>query len=166
MGDEYPTGRIVLVRHGETEWSRTGRHTGRSDVPLTETGHRQAERLAALREWDYGEYEGMTRREVRMERPGWTVWRDGCPGGEAAADVAHRIDRIIAELRDAPGDVAVFAHGHSLRVLAVRWIGLAPEVGENLPLGTAALSEVGWDREAPAILLWNETAHLDVSGDR
>lgn len=195
-------GRIVLVRHGETEWSRTGRHTGRSEVPLTDAGRRQAERLgerlagerfvrvltspqgraaetcslagfgdaadsrADLREWDYGEYEGRTRRDVRVERPGWTVWRDGCPGGEAADDVAERVDRVVAELRAGAGDVAVFAHGHSLRVLAVRWIGLAPEVGENLPLGTAAISVVGWDREAPAILLWNDTAHLDRRADR
>lgn len=202
MEDEHPTGRVVLIRHGETEWSRTGRHTGRSDVPLTDAGRRQAERLgerlsaerfvrvltspqgravetcaiagfgdvaeprADLREWDYGDYEGRTRREVRRERPGWTVWRGGCPGGETAADVAERVDRVIAELRDTQGDTAVFAHGHALRVLAVRWIGLRPEVGENLPLDTAALSTVGWDREVPAIRLWNETAHLDRDATR
>jgi broad specificity phosphatase PhoE len=189
--DEHPSGRIVLVRHGETEWSRTGRHTGRSDVSLTDIGRRQAERLGErlggerfarvltspqgravetcalagfgdaaeprddLREWDYGEYEGKTRREVRVERPGWTVWRDGCPGGETAADVGRRADRVIAELRDGGGDAVLFAHGHLLRVLTARWLGLGPESGALFKLDTATLSVLGHERETQVITRWN-----------
>src|SRR5438067_6156727 len=141
---------VVLVRHGETEWSRSGRHTGRTDVDLTNTGREQAQRLASrlaerrfatvlssplrravdtchlaglgdvaqvrteLLEWDYGDYEGMTTAQIRAARPGWLLWRDGCPGGEDAAHVAARVDPVIAELRDLGGDAVLFAHGHVL----------------------------------------------------
>jgi broad specificity phosphatase PhoE len=185
---------VVLVRHGETEWSRTGKHTGNTDVPLTETGRRQAEvvrawlgsrsfsrvltsplsraretcRLAGLgdaaerrdelREWDYGEYEGLTTPEIREQRPGWFLWRDGCPGGEQARDVGERLDAVVAELADLDGDAAVFAHGHSLRVLAARWIELEAEWGARLTLSTATVSVVGWERETRALLLWNAPA--------
>src|SRR4029453_13058072 len=151
---------VVLVRHGETEWSRSGRHTGRSDVPLTEKGSAAAERLPVclsewtfgrvltsplqratetcrlaglaermelredLREWDYGEYEGRTTPDIRKERPGWTLWSDGVPGGETAEQVAARADRLIAEIRTGSDDVALFGHGHILRVMAARWIEL------------------------------------------
>jgi probable phosphoglycerate mutase len=185
---------IVLVRHGETEWSRSGRHTGRTDVPLTEAGREQAHRLASrivgrdfarvltsplaraadtcrlaglgdraesrpeLMEWDYGDYEGRTTAEIRGERPGWTTWRDGCPGGETANDVGVRLDPLVEELAQASADVAVFGHGHALRVLAARWIELPAVAGSRLPLKTAALSVLGRERETRAILLWNETA--------
>lgn len=185
---------IVLVRHGETEWSRTRRHTGRTDVPLTDAGRAEARLLASrldgrafsrvlssplsraletchlaglgagaevrpeLREWDYGDYEGRTTAEIRVERPGWTVWRDGCPGGEVAADVAARLDPLVGELRAASEDVAVFGHGHGLRVLAARWIELPAVAGERLALGTGALSVLGYERETPALRLWNAAA--------
>jgi probable phosphoglycerate mutase len=182
---------IVLVRHGETEWSRDGRHTGRTDVPLTEPGRREAEALGGalgawrfglvlasplirasetcrlaglgevaipsddLLEWDYGAYEGRRTKEIREERPDWTLWRDGVPSGETAADVGARADRVVARLREAGGDAAVFAHGHVLRVLAARWLGLEPELGRLFALETATLSVLGYEREAAVIRVWN-----------
>jgi probable phosphoglycerate mutase len=181
---------IVLARHGETEWSRNGRHTGRTDIPLTDNGRKQAEllrgalgewtfaqvlssplgraletcRLAGLGdgvrttedllEWDYGDYEGITTATIRESRPDWSLWRDGCPGGEQAADVGRRVDRVIASLGD-DGDVALFAHGHVLRVLAVRWLGLGPEAGALLALGTGTLSVLGYERETRVLKRWN-----------
>ncbi len=192
MTQPSPAQRIVLVRHGETEWSASGRHTGRSDIPLTAEGRRRAEslrpslaawrfaavltsplqravetcRLAGLgagarvrddlMEWNYGQYEGRTTAEIRVERPGWTVWTGGAPGGETAAQVASRADRVIAEVRSIDGDVAVFAHGHFLRVLGARWIGLPPENGRSFALDTASTSVLGYERETPVIARWNE----------
>jgi broad specificity phosphatase PhoE len=184
-------GEIVLVRHGETEWSRDGKHTGHTDVPLTAAGRKQAEALgevlvgrefarvltsplaraaetarlagfgerveerAELREWDYGEYEGRMTSEIRRERPGWTLWRDGVPGGESAAEVAERVDSLLAELRSTEGDVLVFSHGHLLRVLAARWVGLGPESGSFFALDPATISVLGHERETPVIRVWN-----------
>ncbi len=181
----------VLIRHGETEWSRDGRHTGRTDVPLTDVGRRQAElledalgewkmprvmtsplgrardtcRLAgfgdraelndALLEWDYGEYEGLTTQQIRELRPGWDLWRDGCPGGESAADVGARVDPVVQELKESEEDVALFAHGHVLRVLAVRWVELPPEAGARLWLATATISVLGFERETATVRRWN-----------
>ena len=182
---------IWLARHGETEWSRAGRHTGRTDVELTENGREQAgklrrrlegrdfvrvltsplsratetcvlaglgdaaERTDALLEWDYGEYEGLTTPQIREDRPGWVLWRDGCPGGEMAADVGARVDPLVAELLQATGDVALFGHGHVLRVLAARWLGLRPGDGALLALDTGTLSALGWERETSVIRRWN-----------
>jgi broad specificity phosphatase PhoE len=187
---------IVLVRHGETEWSATGKHTSTTDVPLTEAGRRDAERLrdrlagrgfalvlsspfvraretAALAglgdgaqvdedlaEFDYGEYEGLTTPEIRETRPGWSVWSDGAPGGETAAAVGVRADRVIERALAAGGDVAVFAHGHLLRVLAARYIGLPASYGGHLALSTGSVSELGFERERRVIWLWNDTSHL------
>lgn len=184
---------ILLVRHGETDWSRSGRHTGRTDVSLTDAGRGQAKRLAGrlagrsyarvitspleraretcrlagldrdaepraeLLEWDYGDYEGRTTADIRRERPGWTVWNGDCPGGETAADVATRLEPLMAELRAANGDVALFAHGHVLRILAARWIELPATGGARLALGTAALSVLGYERETPVLRLWNDS---------
>jgi broad specificity phosphatase PhoE len=181
----------VLVRHGETEWSRDGRHTGRTDVPLTDVGRAQAERLEdalgewrtprvmasplsraldtcrlagfgdraevsdALLEWDYGEYEGLTTPQIRELRPGWDLWRDGCPGGESAADVGARVDPLVDELKGSDDDVALFAHGHLLRVLAVRWVELPAEAAARLWLATATISVLGFERETPAVRRWN-----------
>jgi probable phosphoglycerate mutase len=192
---------ILLVRHGETEWSRSGQHTGRTDIPLTDEGRHHAkllgERLAGrkfgrvlssplsraletcrlagygeqaelrdeLREWDYGEYEGLTTPQIRETRPGWTVWRDGCPGGETAADVGARVDPVVAELRECTEDAIVFAHGHVLRVLAARWICAEAVAGAHLALGTASLSVLGRERETPVIWLWNGAAHLAAAAD-
>lgn len=183
---------VVLVRHGETGWSRTGRHTGLTDVPLTPAGRHQAELLgarlpawrfarvlssplqrasetcrlaglgevvevvASLREWDYGAYEGRTTAEIRSERPGWSLWRDGAPGGERAEDVGARIAVVLSALRESPGDVAVFAHGHVLRVLTACWLGLAPGDGRLFVLGTATVSVLGRERETPVVLRWNQ----------
>jgi probable phosphoglycerate mutase len=183
---------VVLVRHGETEWSISGQHTGSTDIPLTENG-REAARVVGealkgrefarvvssplgrametaelagfgrdrlelrdeLREWDYGSYEGRKTVDIRKERPGWWLWRDGCPGGEQAADVGRRVDRLIAELRELEGDAILFAHGHVLRVFTARWIELGPEEGARFALGTATLSMLGYERETPVMWLWN-----------
>ena len=189
-----PDQEVVLVRHGETEWSRAGKHTGNTDVPLTETGRRQAQavrealvgrkfalvltsplqraletcRLSGfgdsadvrdeLKEWDYGAYEGRKTVEIRQERPGWTLWRDGVPDGETATAVAARADRVIDELRSADADALVFAHGHLLRVLAARWLGLEPEAGRLFALDPATISVLGYERENPVIRLWNAPA--------
>jgi len=185
---------VVLVRHGETQWSRDGRHTGRTDVPLTDNGRRQAERLRdalgewsfnrilssplgraldtcrragfgdraelsdALLEWDYGEYEGETTRQIREHRPGWNLWRDGAPGGESVVGVSARVDALIPELKASDGDVALFAHGHVLRVLASRWVELPPQAGARLWLATATISVLGFERETAAIRRWNAPA--------
>ena len=184
----------MLVRHGETEWSLSGQHTGNTDIPLTENGRRQAEalgrrlagrrfalvlssplarardtcRLAGfgdaaqvreeLREWDYGDYEGVTTADIRRERPDWHLFRDGCPNGEGAAEVGARVDRVIAEVRSADGDVAIFGHGHCLRVLAARWLGLPPERGGCFVLSTATLSVLSEEHGWPAVVLWNRPA--------
>jgi probable phosphoglycerate mutase len=184
---------VVLVRHGETEWALQGRHTGRTDVPLTERGRQQAValgrflqrrqfanvlvsprqraletcRLAGfgesaevrddLVEWDYGKYEGKTTSEILAERPGWTLWDDGVPGGETVEDVGRRVDRVIAEVRSTPGDVAIFAHGHVLRILAARWVDLAPKVGSRFALDPAGVSVLGYEHTWPVLARWNET---------
>ena len=195
-------GELILLRHGETEWSRDGRHTGRTDVPLTPKGAVSAaalapvvvERLAgdrlaavfvspaqrALRtaelaglpvtktdpdlwEWDYGGYEGITTPEIQRERPGWSLWRDGViPGdadhpGETVEDVGERVDRVLKRaaplLRD--GDVALVAHGHVLRVLTARWLGLPPTGGRLFRLDTGTVSTLGTEHDEPVILSWN-----------
>ncbi|HMC81145.1 MAG TPA: histidine phosphatase family protein [Acidimicrobiia bacterium] len=189
--------RVHLVRHGATEWSVTGQHTGRTDIPLTEEGRRQAERLAArlarerfalvlvsplararetaeitgfgdvaevdpdLVEWDYGAFDGRTAAEIRRERPGWTPWHGGFPGGETLEEVAARADRVVARVRGVDGDVALFAHGHILRVIAARWLEQPPIEAARYYLATASLSMLGWERETPVIDRWNEACHLD-----
>ena len=189
---------LWLIRHGETEWSASGRHTGRSDLPLTQRGEWQAELLKAplaartfaavltsplrrardtcriagyasvavadenLMEWDYGDYEGRTFEEIRKERPGWRLWRDGVPNGETAAQVGARADLVIDRALSAGGDVALFAHGHVLRVLASRWVGLPPTAGGLLALDTASVSVLGYDREDRVIRRWNEVSHLEA----
>jgi broad specificity phosphatase PhoE len=188
--------RLFLVRHGETEWSASGRHTGRTDLPLTEAGIRQAELLATrlakeqfaavftsplvraretcrivgldraavvlddLREWDYGVYEGRTSDDIRADEPGWTVWAAEIRGGESVEDVGRRVDRVIERALAVEGDVALFGHGHCLRILAARWIGLAPPGGALLELSTATLSRLGWERERRVVELWNDGSHL------
>jgi probable phosphoglycerate mutase len=181
--------RIVLVRHGQTEWSASGRHTSTTDLPLTEEGRRAARALARslagrdfalvltsprrraretcelaglmcevdedLAELDYGEYEGLTTKEIRAGRPGWSLWTDGAPGGETAEQVGARADRVIARALAAGGDVALFAHGHVLRVLAARWIELEARFGARFALDTASVSELGFERETRVVWKWN-----------
>jgi probable phosphoglycerate mutase len=108
-------------------------------------------------EWDYGAYEGMTTDAIRAERPDWLLWRDGTPGGEQPKNVAERADRLIARLREISGDIVLFSHGHILRMLAARWIGLGPDGGGLLALDTATISMLGYEREVSVIRLWNET---------
>ena len=195
MNDTHDTGHVWLVRHGETEWARLGRHTGLTDIPLTEMGRAQARavggRLAGqrfalvltsplsraaetaaiagfpdaiadpdLQEWDYGALEGRTTAEIRGDFPDWTIWRGPWPAGETVDEVGTRADKVIARARAAAGDVLVFAHGHLLRVLAARWLGLPAASGGLFELGTATLSIVGWERDDPSMELWNEAGHL------
>lgn len=189
-------GRLVAIRHGETAWSRSGKHTSRSDIALTEEGraaaldlaprlmdHRYTSVLSSPRkravdtavlagfadrlvidddlvEWDYGDYEGRTTADIRVERPGWTIWDNDPPNGETAADVAARADHIVEAARRVDGDVLVFSHAHFLRVLAARWVGLGPEYGRHFALSTASMSVLGWQREDPVVELWNDSSHL------
>jgi probable phosphoglycerate mutase len=193
-----PLPALHAVRHGETEWSRTGRHTGRSDLPLTPGGEENAGWLGArlaehtfvrvwtsplvraartcelagfggraetdpdLVEWHYGEFEGITTKEILAKRPGWKLFRDGCPGGESPAEVAARADRVIARVRAVKGDVLLFSSGHFTRMLAARWLGRPPEAGGEFLLSTASLSVLAYDHDLtePAIRLWNDTGHL------
>lgn len=188
-GDTQET-ELWLVRHGPTEWSRAGRHTSVTDLPLLVDGEQDAvaagKRLAEsdfaqvltsprararrtaqlagfadaevdedLVEWAYGDYEGLTTPQIRESVPGWTVWTHPSPGGETAEEVAARLDRVVARTRAVDGRTLVFAHGHSLRVLAARWLGLAPSEGRLLRLDTATVSVLGFERETPVVLRWN-----------
>jgi len=182
---------VFLIRHGETEWSLNGRHTGVSDIPLTENGRsvarlwqpyaagrkfalvlcsplqrarqtcelaglgRQAQLEDGLREWDYGKFEGLTPQQIRALQPGWLIFRDGCPGGESPAEIAARVDRVIERIRSAAGDVAAFAHGHVLRVLGARWLGLAASAGSQFLLETATLCVLSSYHGVPAVKRWN-----------
>ena len=182
---------VYIVRHGETEWSKSGQHTGRTDVPLTDTGRLQAQalgrslsgrtlmvwmsplqraretcRLAGLsdvaevdddlREWDYGIYEGRTTVDIQREMPDWSVWTSPIVGGESVEQVADRAERVIDRVEAvAPADVALFAHGHILRVLAACWIGLPPSSGRLFGLDTATISVLGYERATRVIRHWN-----------
>jgi probable phosphoglycerate mutase len=185
---------LWLVRHGETEWSLSGRHTSRTDVPLTRHGEEEARSLSpvlraqrfelvlssprqrALRtaelagfrpeidddlaEWDYGDLEGLTFDQIRARYPGWTIWSGPWPGGEQAAEVVARADRVLHRALGLPGGTKalVFAHGHILRVLAARWLGLTGTDGRLFVLGTATLSRLGWEHGQPAVQDWNVPA--------
>ncbi len=188
-------GELVLLRHGETEWSRDGRHTGRTDLPLTPRGEGQARALAPalagrefalvlvsparrarrtaelagltgavtdenLWEWDYGAYEGLTTPQIHQERPGWYLWSDGVIGGETFDQIGARADAVLDQaaphLED--GDVAIVAHGHVLRVLTARRLGLAPDGGRLFKLDTGTVSELGTEHERPAVTSWNVPA--------
>jgi probable phosphoglycerate mutase len=185
------TNDVWLIRHGETEWSRSGRHTGLTDLPLTEAGRRAAKSLmrvlgrqsfalvlvsplkraqetcelaglsdharvdADLVEWNYGDYEGLTSVEIRRRRPGWLLFTDGAPGGERPEDVSRRVDRVIIRARAAPGDVAIFSHGHVLRSLAARWLGWPVAAGQHFLLDTGTVNVLSAYGEAPAIRRWN-----------
>jgi probable phosphoglycerate mutase len=183
--------RLVLVRHGETEWSLSGQHTSRTDLPLTDRGRERAAALPEalgsyafalvlcsplrraretcaiagfedravidddLHEWDYGEYEGLTTPEIREKDPEWVLWRDGCPGGETPAAVGARADRVLARVAAASGDALAFAHGHILRVVAARWVGMEVAAGARFALSAGAVSVLGHERETEVIEGWN-----------
>lgn len=211
-------GTVLLLRHGETEWSRTGRHTGLTDVELTAAGEAEARRAAGLLagrapvlvltsplqrarrtaelvglaalgsvetdddlvEWDYGKAEGRTRIEILADVPGWSIWTHGAPGGESPAEIGARMDRVLTKIRplvlsgvmtgaSTPGGqadgsdradplVVIVGHGHALRVLAARWLGLEPAAGALFRLDTAALSILGFEHDQPVLRAWNVAA--------
>ena len=189
---------VYLVRHGETVWSLSGRHTGLTDLPLTERGEANgralADRLRGLTfalvltsplqrakrtcelagfggaavddrdlvEWNYGNYEGRRTAQLLQERPGWQLFRDGCPGGETPADTGARADRVIACIRAATGNVLALSSGHILRVLGARWLGLPAGEGRHFLLGIASVSMLGYDHDVtePVFKLWNDTGHV------
>ena len=188
---------VYLVRHGETQWTITGQHTGRSDIPLTTRGEDEARTLAVplrsmlftdvftsplqrakrtcelagfgdaaradadLLEWDYGEYDGRRTSEIRAEHPAWDLFADGCPDGESVVDVGVRADRLIARVRQCTGNVLLFAHRDIFRVVAARWVDLAPDDGRRFYLDTGAVSILGYHHtlDEPVIRLWNGVAH-------
>lgn len=186
-----PLQQIYLVRHGETEWSLSGQHTGITDIPLTANGRKVAKLLEPLfarvsvalvltsplkrarttcelvgidkqaeidhdlMEWKYGEYEGLTTEQIHAKSPEWVLFRDGCPGGESPEQVCARVDRVIAKIHAADGHVALFAHGHILRVLAARWLGFPVMAGCHFMLDTATLSVLSYYRGFPAVKRWN-----------
>ncbi len=191
---------VWVLRHGSTDWAESGRHTGRTDLPLNAEGRAQAETLGRLLdgqpfdrvlvsplgrarqtcelagygsqaqvcddllEWDYGDYEGRTTDQIRQDVPGWTIWTGGCPGGETIDQVAARADRVVTDIRarsvgarhsGEPASVALFAHGHILRILTACWLDLAPPAGAAFALDTATVSKLGWEHEYPTIRCWN-----------
>ena len=182
---------VFVMRHGETAWSVSGRHTGTTDLPLTDNGRRLAERLRTvlareaftrvfvspmqragetcelaglgnaavtdpdLAEWNYGAYEGLTPGQIHEKAPDWLIFRDGCPGGELPEQVGARVDRVIARVRAVHGNVALFAHGHVLRVLVARWIGFPPGSGERFLLDTGTVCVLSYYYEIPAVRVWN-----------
>ncbi len=184
-------GHVVIVRHGETEWSLAGRHTSNTDLPLTDRGREQASGLAAklagrdfelvlcsplqravqtcrlagfgevaepcedLREWDYGDYEGLTTPQIRERNPDWNLWREGCPSGEAPTALGARVDRVLERLATIQGDALAFAHGHVLRVLTARWLAMEVAAGARFMLAAAGVGELGHERETSVIERWN-----------
>lgn len=198
---------LWLVRHAETEWSRTGRHTGRTDLPLTSEGVRMAEGLAPiiarrgfvrawssplqrarstaevvglaprmeidpdLCEWDYGAYEGLTSQQIERERPGWDLWRHGCPGGETLEQVRARADRVLVRVLSAigpgaaeAGDVALVSHGHFLRVFVTAWLELPPSRGRSFGLHADSISVLGFEHGNRVLWSWDWTEHLFATG--
>lgn len=184
-------GEIWLIRHGETEWSLSGQHTGRTDVPLTGAGEQRAVRIREilagnsfdrvltsplrraketcrlagfadavvseeLREWDYGVHEGRTTTEIRQEAPDWSIWSGSVPAGETIEQVAARARRVIGAFNQATGHIALFSHGHLLRVLAACWLGLPPADARLFSLHTGSVSVLGYERDTRVILRWNQ----------
>ena len=186
--------RLFLARHGDTAWTDSHQHTGRTDVPLNEAGEEHARQLAEvlppvssvrvftsplqrasrtcalagfgaaaqidtdLLEWDYGQYEGKTTAEILRERPGWELFRDGCPGGESPQDVAARADRFVRRVRELGRDVLAFSSGHVIRMIAARWLGLPPATGRCFFCRPGSVGELGFEHDSPdqpVIRLWN-----------
>lgn len=193
-----PSTMIYLARHGDTEWTSTGQHTGRTDIALTLQGEEQAKTLVArlngisfakvlysplkrakrtcelagfgaiasaepdLMEWDYGKYEARRTADIRSIRPDWQLFRDGCPEGESVDAIGSRADRVLVKIGHLRGNALLFAHGHILRVLTARWLGLDANAGRLFVLNTASLSILGYEHNAeePVIRLWNDVSHL------
>ncbi|MGB7978820.1 MAG: histidine phosphatase family protein [Chlamydiales bacterium] len=180
--------RIYLCRHGETEWTLSGQHTGKTDVPLTQKGREEAAQLRQrlenipfervfsspriraleschgmdpevdvdLEEWRYGDYEGITSLEIQKINPGWNIFKDGAPHGESPAEAAARADRVLKKISHYKGNIALFSHGHFLRLLAARFLGLEPLMGSHLLLSVSSLSVLSYEKGIPVIALWNE----------
>ncbi|MDQ1743051.1 MAG: hypothetical protein QOE23_1390 [Pseudonocardiales bacterium] len=200
---------LVLIRHGETEWSRSGQHTGRTDIALTELGERQARAAGPLirgvlggtepalvlssprqrarrtaelagfaiddtaddaAEWDYGELEGLTSSQIRQRWPDWSIWSGSVPGGEDAAAVTARFDRLLATIGTRlaaggrSGPALVFSHGHAIRCLAARWLGDPVTAGQQFWLGTGAVCSLGYEHDRPVVLRWNVDSSLSPAG--
>ena len=185
-----------LIRHGETEWSLSGRHTGITDIPLTKNGQMQAKTVGKrlsdhpfeaiftsplqralhtcelsglskkaevdpdLIEWNYGDFEGLTTEEIRKKQPDWTIFSDGAPHGESVADISTRAIRMLAKIHSFQGDVALFSHGHFLRVLAVMWLHLPAYDGKLFSLFPSSISILGYEHSNAVLISWNDTAHL------
>jgi probable phosphoglycerate mutase len=183
--------RLFLIRHGETEWALSGRHTSFTDLPLTEHGRAQAAALKArlanlsfvlvltsprmraretcelaglgekavvsedLREFEYGDYEGLLKSEILAKAPNWVIFRDGCPGGETPAQVVTRVERVIARVRAVDGDVVAFSHGHLSRIFATVWLGLPLMFGTQLKLDTCTVSVLTWENKLASLQSWN-----------
>jgi broad specificity phosphatase PhoE len=195
--------RLYLARHGDTAWTDSRRHTGRTDLPLSERGEDRAGQLGQvlspipfahvftsplrrvartcalagfgevarinreLLEWDYGPYEGKTTSEIVRERPGWELFRDGCPGGESVQDVADRADRFIARVQELGGDVLAFSSGHIIRMIAARWLGLPPAAGRCFFCQPGSVGELGFEhdsRDEPIVRLWNSVDVPSTAG--
>lgn len=188
--------RIYLIRHGETEWSKSGQHTGRTDIPLTPLGEKEAKLIANglkdvsfkkvfisplmrvqktcelagfrnkaeltndLYEWNYGDYEGITTKEIRQTNPNWNLFDGGAPNGETLDQVAQRADHILQIASQIEGDVALFSSGHFSRILGARWLNQPPKLAQFLSLSTASISILGYEHEWRVIQSWNNTAHL------
>lgn len=191
---------IYLIRHAETEWSASGRHTGLSDIPLTQEGQQQAATLndplhkipfakvwtsplkraletctlagysaemqidPDLVEWDYGAYEGLQNHEICQQNPGWNLFKDGVPNGETIEGIGRRADRMIQKAEQCSGNIALFSSGHFLRVLTMRFLQLPIAEGRRFILSTASISILGYEKEARALILWNDTLFLKSSG--
>ncbi|MGE5196107.1 MAG: histidine phosphatase family protein [Anaerolineae bacterium] len=189
---------IYLIRHAETAWTKTGQHTGLTDIPLTAEGQHQAkllkQRLKDLKfqnvftsplkraketcqladlfsqaeidddlvEWNYGDYEGLTREEIHKKDPGWSIFTKGAPGGESVDDVSKRADRVLEKIHHLKGSIAIFSSGHFSRVLAVKWLSLNPECGKLLALFPASLSILGYESNNPVLIRWNDISHLEL----
>jgi probable phosphoglycerate mutase len=185
---------IIVCRHGETDWTLSGQHTGVSDIPLTEAGKQQGRdmgrrlkafsfahvfssprrrafdtaTLAGLRaavepdaaEWDYGSFDGLTTPDIQAKRPGWNLFQDGAPNGESPQEVSNRADRLLHKLSALQGNIALFSHGHFLRVLTARWLGLPVEQGKHFYLSVASVGILGFERQTRVIRLWNDTDFL------
>ncbi|WP_010582111.1 histidine phosphatase family protein [Schlesneria paludicola] len=186
--------KLYLARHGDTAWTESRQHTGRTDLALNERGEDNARALGVrlqglvfvqvftsplqrasktcelagfgrvaeldpnLIEWDYGRYEGMLTSDILKNRPGWELFRDGCPDGESPQQVAARADRFIAKVQSIPGDVLAFSSGHIIRMIAARWFGLWPAAGRAFFCRPASIGVLGFEHESrnePIIRLWN-----------
>ncbi len=192
-----PKQELWLVRHGETEWSRTGQHTGSADIALTALGQQQALALKpvlsahhfaqvlvsplrrarqtselagygslaiptpSLQEWNYGRYEGLTSADIQRDRPGWSIWNDGPEGGETIAEVGVRAGRVVIGLAEVDGAVAIFAHGHILRILTATWLGLPPDAARLFALSTGSISVLGYEHDTRVIRSWNQVPAPD-----